>query len=82
MLHHYLTSRFDMERYWASVKICITRLHHFGRLNVVRHHGPLLRHFGKDTNGRSSASDLKSNTMTGGKARNRQRERERTNSNA
>ena len=23
MLHHYLTSRFDMERYWASVKICL-----------------------------------------------------------
>lgn len=50
MLHHYLTSRFDMERYWASVKICIRNGYTIADGSMWRDTIDLLRLFGKDTN--------------------------------
>ena len=50
MLHHYLTSRFDMERYWASVKICIRNGYTISDGSMWCDTIDLLRHFGKDTN--------------------------------
>lgn len=50
MLRHYLTSRFDMERYWASVKICIRNGYTISDGSIWRDTIDLLRHFGKDTN--------------------------------
>ena len=50
MLHHYLTSRFDMERYWTSMKICIRNGYTISDGSMWRDTIDLLRHFGKDTN--------------------------------
>lgn len=50
ILHHYLTSRFDMERYWASVRICIRNGYTISDGSMWCDTIDLLRHFGKDTN--------------------------------
>ena len=80
MLHHYLTSRFDMERYWASVKICIRNGYTIADGSMWRDTIDLLRLFGKDTNSPKYVcpSDLKSEHDKLVARRNRQRERERT----
>ena len=80
MLHHYLTSRFDMERYWASVKICIRNGYTISDGSMWCDTIDLLRHFGKDTNSPKYVcpSDLKSEHDKLVARRNRQRERERT----
>ena len=80
MLHHYLTSRFDMERYWAAVKICIRNGYTITDGSVWRDTIDLLRHFGKDTNSPKYVcpQDLKAEHDRLVARRNRQRERERT----
>ena len=80
ILHHYLTSRFDMERYWASVRICIRNGYTISDGSMWCDTIDLLRHFGKDTNSPKYVcpSDLKSEHDKLVARRNRQRERERT----
>lgn len=50
MLRHYIRSSFDIERYWASVKICIRNGYTIADGSMWRDTIDLLRHFGKDTN--------------------------------
>ena len=50
MLRHYIRSSFDMERYWASIKICIRNGYTISDGSMWRDTIDLLRHFGKDTN--------------------------------
>lgn len=50
MLRHYIRSSFDIERYWASVKICIRNGYTISDGSMWRDTIDLLRHFGKDTN--------------------------------
>ena len=50
MLRHYIRSSFDMERYWASIKICIRNGYTIADGSMWRDTIDLLRHFGKDTN--------------------------------
>ena len=50
MLRYYIRSSFDMERYWASVKICIRNGYTISDGSMWRDTIDLLRHFGKDTN--------------------------------
>ena len=80
MLHHYLTSRFDMERYWAAVKICIRNGYTISDGSMWRDTIDLLRHFGRDTNSPKYVcpTDLgaEHDKLVG--KRNRQRERERS----
>ena len=59
MLHHYLTSRFDMERYWASVKICIRNGYTISDGSMWCDTIDLLRHFGKDTNSPTEQQRMK-----------------------
>ena len=64
MLRYYLNRSFDMERYWASVKICIRNGYTISDGSMWRDTIDLLRHFGKDTNSPKYVcpSDLKPNT--------------------
>ena len=80
MLRHYIRSSFDMERYWASVKICIRNGYTISDGSMWCDTIDLLRHFGKDTNSPKYVcpSDLKSEHDKLVARRNRQRERERT----
>ena len=80
MLRHYIRSSFDMERYWASIKICIRNGYTIADGSMWRDTIDLLRHFGKDTNSPKYVcpSDLKSEHDKLVARRNRQRERERT----
>ena len=50
MLRHYIRSSFDIERYWASIKICIRNGYTIADGSMWRDTIDLLRHFGKDTN--------------------------------
>lgn len=50
MLRHYIRSSFDIERYWASIKICIRNGYTISDGSMWRDTIDLLRHFGKDTN--------------------------------
>ena len=80
MLRHYIRSSFDIERYWASIKICIRNGYTIADGSMWRDTIDLLRHFGKDTNSPKYVcpSDLKSEHDKLVARRNRQRERERT----
>ena len=80
MLRHYIRSSFDIERYWASIKICIRNGYTISDGSMWRDTIDLLRHFGKDTNSPKYVcpSDLKSEHDKLVARRNRQRERERT----
>ena len=50
MLSHYLRSSFEMDRYWASIKICIRNGYTIEDGSMWRDTIDILRHFGKDTN--------------------------------
>lgn len=50
MLSYYLSSSFEMDRYWASIKICIRNGYTIEDGSMWRDTIDLLRHFGKDTN--------------------------------
>lgn len=50
MLSHNVRSSFNMERYWASIKICIRNGYTIGDGSMWCDYIDLLRHFGKDTN--------------------------------
>ena len=50
MLRHYIRSSFDMERYWASVKIFIRNGYTISDGSMWRDMIDLLCHLGKDTN--------------------------------
>lgn len=78
MLHHYLNRSFDMERYWASVKICIRNGYTISDGSMWCDTIDLLRHFGKDTNSPKYVcpTDLKAEHDKLMEKRNRQRERE------
>lgn len=78
MLRYYLNRSFDMERYWASVKICIRNGYTISDGSMWRDTIDLLRHFGKDTNSPKYVcpSDLKAEHDKLVQKRNRQRERE------
>ena len=80
MLRYYIRSPFDMERYWASVKICIRNGYTISDGSMWRDTIDLLRHFGKDTNSPKYVcpADLKAEHDKLVIKRNRQRERERT----
>jgi hypothetical protein len=80
MLRHYIRSSFDMERYWASVKICIRNGYTISDGSMWRDTIDLLRHFGKDTNSPKYVclADLKAEHDKLVAKRNLQRERERT----
>lgn len=80
MLRHYLKSSFDMERYWASVKICIRNGYTIADGSMWRDYIDLLQHFGKDTNSPKYVcpQDLKAEHDKWVEKRNRQRIREQT----
>lgn len=80
MLRHYLKSSFDMERYWASVKICIRNGYTIADGSMWRDYIDLLQHFGKDTNSPKYVcpQDLKAEHDKWMEKRNRQRIREQT----
>ena len=80
MLRHYIRSSFDMERYWASIKICIRNGYTIADGSMWRDTIDLLRLFGKDTNSPKYVcpADLKAEHDKLVAKRNRQRERERT----
>lgn len=50
MLKYYLQTSFDMERYWASIKICIRNRYIIDDGSIWRDTVDLLCHFGKDIN--------------------------------
>lgn len=79
MLHHYLHYSFDMERYWASVKICIRNGYTIPDGSMWRDTIDLLRHFGKDINSSKYVCpyDLKAEHDRLVRKRNIQIERER-----
>lgn len=78
MLEHYLYRSFDMERYWASVKICIRNGYTIKDGSMWCDMIDLQRHFGKDTNNRKYVcpSDLRTEHDSLLRKRNRQRELE------
>lgn len=78
MLEHYLYRSFDMERYWASVKICIRNGYTIKDGSMWRDMIDLQRHFGKDTNNRKYVcpSDLRAEHDRLVRKRIRQRELE------
>lgn len=78
MLEHYLYRSFDMERYWASVKICIRNGYIIKDGSMWRDMIDLQRHFGKDTNNRKYVcpSDLRAEHDRLVRKRIRQRELE------
>lgn len=78
MLRHYLKSSFDMERYWASSKICIRHGYTIPDGSMWCDHIDLLRHFGKDLNNPKYVcpQDLKAEHEKLIAKRNRQREQE------
>ncbi len=78
MLRHYLNRSFDMERYWASIKICIRNGYTISDGSMWRDTIDLLRHFGKDTNSPKYVcpSDLKAEHDRLVRKRNMQIERE------
>lgn len=80
MLRHYLKSSFDMERYWASVKICIRNGYTILDGSMWCDYIDLLQHFGKDTNSPKYVcpQDLKAEHDKWMEKRNRQRIREQT----
>lgn len=80
MLSYYIRSSFDMEQYWASVKICIRNGYTISDGSVWCDTIDLLRHFGKDTNSPKYVcpADLKAEHDKLVAKRNLQRERERT----
>ena len=80
MLRYYIRSSFDMERYWASVKICIRNGYAIPDGSLWCDMIDLLHHFGKDTNSPKYVcpADLKAEHDKWVKKRNLQRERERT----
>ena len=79
MLHHYLRYSFDMEQYWASVKICIRNGYTITDGSMWCDTIDLLRYFGKDTNCPKYVcpSDLKAEHDKLMRKRNMQIERER-----
>ena len=79
MLHHYLRYSFDMEQYWASVKICIRNGYIIPDGSMWRDTIDLLRHFGKDVNSSKYVCpyDLKAEHDRLVRKRNIQIERER-----
>lgn len=78
MLEHYLYRSFDMERYWASVKICIRNGYTIKDGSMWCDMIDLQRHFGKDTNNRKYVcpSDLRTEHDSLLRKRNRQSELE------
>lgn len=79
MLHHYLTSHCDMERYWNSVRICIRNGYTISDGSTWCDTIDLLRHFGKDTNSPKYVcpAELKAEHDKLTARRNRQMEREK-----
>ena len=80
MLRHYIRSSFDIERYWASVKICFLYCYTIADGSMWRDTIDLLRHFGKDTNSPKYVcpADLKVEHDKLVAKRNLQRKHERT----
>lgn len=80
LLRYYIYRPFDMERYWASVKICIRNSYTIEDGSMWCDTIDLLHHFGKDTNSPKYVcpSDLRAEHDKLVQKRNRQRERERT----
>ena len=80
MLRHYLRTSCDIEKYWASIKICIRNGYTISDGSMWCDTIDLLRHFGKDTNSSKYVcpTDLKAEHDKLVAKRNRQRERERT----
>ncbi len=80
LLRHYIYRPFDMERYWASVKICIRNGYTIEAGSMWCDTIDLLHHFGKDTNSPKYVcpSDLRAEHDKLVQKRNKQRERERT----
>ena len=78
MLRHYLYCPFNMERYWASVKICIRNGYTIKDGSMWCDMIDLLQHFGKDTNNPKYVcpSDLKAEHDKLVRKRTRQREKE------
>lgn len=80
LLRYYIYRPFDMERYWASVKICIRNSYTIEDGSMWCDTIDLLHHFGKDTNSPKYVcpSDLRAEHDKLVQKRNKQRERERT----
>ena len=80
LLRHYIYRPCDMERYWASVKICIRNGYTIEDGSMWCDTMDLLHHFGKDTNSPKYVcpTDLRAEHDKLVQKRNRQRERERT----
>ena len=78
MLNYYLRYSFDMEKYWASIKICIRNGHIIKDGSMWRDMIDLLHHFGMDTNSPKYVcpSDIKAEHDRLVRKRDRQRERE------
>ena len=78
MLNYYLRYSFDMEKYWASIKICIRNGHIIKDGSMWRDMIDLLHHFGMDTKSPKYVcpSDIKAEHDRLVRKRNRQRERE------
>lgn len=78
MLRHYLYCPFNMERYWASVKICIRNGYTIKDGSMWCDMIDLLQHFGKDTNNPKYVcpSDLKAEHDKLVRKRIQQREKE------
>ena len=78
LLRHYLHRTFDMERYWASVKICIRNGYAIEDGSMWCDTIDLLHHFGKDTNSPKYVcpTDLRAEHDKLVQKRDRQRERE------
>ena len=79
MLRYYIHSFFDVEKYWASIKICIRNGYNISDCSMWKDTIDLLRHFGKDTNNPKYVCppDLKAEHDRLMKRRNLQMERER-----
>ncbi len=78
MLSYYLGSSFNIDNYWASVKICIRNGYTIKDGSMWRDTIDLLRHFGKDTNSPKYVcpTDLQAEHDKLVQKRNLQRERE------
>ena len=78
LLRHYLYKSFNMERYWASVKICIRNGYTIEDGSMWCDTIDLLHHFGKDTNNPKYVcpNDLKAEHDKLEEMRKRQKERE------
>lgn len=78
MLKYYLKSSFNINDYWASIKICIRNGYTISDGSMWRDYIDLLRHFGKDTNSPKYVcpTDLQAEHDRLVRKRNEQRERE------